>query len=241
LERVFTSLNTGGPISVYVEDGKITRIRPIQIPEEDYPKPWVIEDRNGKKYSPPKAIRCSPTAFTEKNRTYSEDRILYPMKRVDFDPNGERNPQNRGKSGYVRISWDEAADIVAGEIKRITDTYGGHAITGLTSSHHNWGIVGYKMGPFSRFMGMLNYTPVLDNPDSWEGWHWGATHMYGMYWRLGQPEQFDLLQDAFVRMLISSVLYPSASIFKVYSANFSKPLNSKSPKKSVLVSTAVPD
>ena len=32
------------------------------------------------------------------------------MKRVDFDPNGERNPQNRGKSGYVRISWDEALD-----------------------------------------------------------------------------------------------------------------------------------
>ena len=41
------------------------------------------------------------------------------MKRVDFDPNGERNPQNRGKSGYVRISWDEALDLVAGEIKRL--------------------------------------------------------------------------------------------------------------------------
>ncbi|NTV89365.1 MAG: molybdopterin-dependent oxidoreductase [Clostridiales bacterium] len=196
-EQVFTNLNTGGPISVYVEDGKITRIRPIQIPEEDYPKPWVIEDRNGKKYSPPKAIRLSPTAFAERNRHYSEDRILYPMKRVDFDPNGERNPQNRGKSGYERISWEEASSIVAGEIKRVTDTYGSHAITGITSSHHNWGIVGYKMGPFNRFMGMLNYTPILDNPDSWEGWMWGAPHIYGMYWRLGQPEQFDLLQDAF--------------------------------------------
>jgi len=29
---------------------------------------------------------------------YSKDRILYPMKRVDFDPNGARNPQNRGTS-----------------------------------------------------------------------------------------------------------------------------------------------
>ena len=47
---------------------------------------------------------------------YSPDRLLYPMKRVDFDPNGERNPQNRGTSGYERISWDEALDIVAGEI-----------------------------------------------------------------------------------------------------------------------------
>ncbi len=124
-----------------------------------------------------------------------KNRILYPMKRVDFDPKGERNPQNRGKSGYVRISWDEALDIVSSEIKRLTDTYGGSAITGITSSHHNWGIVGYKMGPFHRFMGMLNYTPILDNPDSWEGWHWGATHTYGFHWRLGMPPQFDLLED----------------------------------------------
>jgi trimethylamine-N-oxide reductase (cytochrome c) len=50
--------------------------------------------------------------------------------------------------------------------------------------------------PVARFMNMLNYTPVLDNPDSWEGWHWGATHSYGFYWRLGMPEQFDLLEDA---------------------------------------------
>jgi len=197
LEKVYTNLTTGGPISVYVKDGRITRIRPLQVPEEDFPRPWVIVDKNGKKYSPPKAMRLAQNVFTERNRVYSKDRILYPMKRVDFDPNGERNPQNRGKSGYVRISWDEAATIVAGEIKRITETYGGHAITGITSSHHNWGIVGYKMGPFSRFMGMLNYTPILDNPDSWEGWMWGATHMWGFYWRLGQPEQFDLLQDAF--------------------------------------------
>jgi molybdopterin guanine dinucleotide-containing S/N-oxide reductase-like protein len=193
-EKVFTNLTGGGPVSVYVKDGKITRMRPLQVPPEVF-KPWTIE-AGGKKYSPPRALRLAPTACAERNRVYSDNRILYPMKRVDFDPNGARNPQNRGKSGYVRISWDEALDIVSAEIKRLTDTYGGSAITGMTSSHHNWGIVGYKMGPFHRFMNMLNYTPVLDNPDSWEGWHWGATHMYGFYWRLGMPEQFDLLEDA---------------------------------------------
>ncbi len=193
-EKVFTNLTGGGPVSVYVRDGKITRMRPLQVPAEEF-KPWTIE-ADGKKYSPPRALRLAPTACAERSRVYSKNRILYPMKRVDFDPNGERNPQNRGKSGYVRISWDEALTIVSSEIKRLTDTYGGHAITGMTSSHHNWGIVGYKMGPFHRFMHMLNYTPILDNTDSWEGWHWGATHMYGFYWRLGMPEQFDLLEDA---------------------------------------------
>lgn len=193
-EKVFTNMTNGGPISVYVRDGKIVRVRPLQVPEEEF-KPWVIE-AGGKRYSPPRAVRLSPPAHAERNRIYSDNRILYPLKRVDFDPNGERNPQNRGKSGYERISWDEALTIVSGEIKRLTDTYGGASISGMTSSHHNWGIVGYKMGPFSRFMNMLNYTPVLDNPDSWEGWHWGATHTYGFYWRLGMPEQFDLLEDA---------------------------------------------
>jgi anaerobic selenocysteine-containing dehydrogenase len=194
VEQVFTNLTNGGPISVYVKDGKIVRVRPLQVPEEEY-KPWVIE-AGGKKYSPPKALRLAPPVHAERNRLDSQNRILYPLKRVDFDPNGERNPQNRGKSRYERISWDEALDIVSKEMKRLIDAYGGSAISGMTSSHHNWGIVGYKMGPFSRFMNMLNYTPVLDNPDSWEGWHWGATHSYGFYWRLGMPEQFDLLEDA---------------------------------------------
>ena len=195
MEKVFANMTGGGPVSVYVENGRITRVRPLQIPEEEFPKPWVIE-ADGRKYSPPKAFKLSPPVHGEKNRIYSEDRILYPMKRVDWDPNGERNTANRGKSGYVRISWDEATSLIASEIKRVQETYGEAALSGMTSSHHNWGVVGYKMGPFHRFMHMLHYTPVYDNPDSWEGWHWGATHTYGFHWRLGMPEQFDLLEDA---------------------------------------------
>ncbi len=194
MEQVFCNMTGGGPVSVYVEDGRITRVRPLQIPDEDFPEPWVIE-ADGKKYSPPKAFRLSPPVHGEKNRVYSEDRILYPMKRVDWDPNGERNPQNRGKSGYERISWDEATTLVANEIQRVQAKYGEATLSGMTSSHHNWGIVGYKMGPFHRFMHMLHFTPVYDNPDSWEGWHWGATHTYGFHWRLGMPEQFNLLED----------------------------------------------
>ena len=192
-EQVFTSCTNEGPISVYVRDGKVVRIRPLQVDEKEF-RPWTIE-AGGKAYSPPKKFNIAPFIFTERDRLYSEDRIKYPMKRKDFDPNGKRNQEQRGISGYERISWDEAMNIVSGEIKRIRREYGGAAITGLTSSHHNWGIVGYKMGPFSRFMDMLEYTPVFDNPDSWEGWHWGSIHAWGFFWRLGMPEQYDLLQD----------------------------------------------
>ena len=43
-EQVFTSCVVGGPISVYVKDGKIYRIRPLAIDEHDL-KPWTITAR----------------------------------------------------------------------------------------------------------------------------------------------------------------------------------------------------
>ncbi|MBW1803286.1 MAG: molybdopterin-dependent oxidoreductase, partial [Deltaproteobacteria bacterium] len=172
-EQVFTSLTGGGPLRVYVKDGKVVRVRPLVIDESEFSSSsWSIE-AGGRTYRSPNKFCIASYTHSERSRLYSEDRIRYPYKRVDFDPNGDRHPENRGKVGYERISWDEALDIVSGEIKRVRDTYGPSAISGITSSHHNWGIVGYKMGPFSRFFNMIGYTPVFDNPDSWEGWHWG--------------------------------------------------------------------
>ncbi len=87
-----------------------------------------------------------------------DNRILYPMKRVDWDPNGERNPQNRGKSEFERISWDEALDILASECKRIIAEYGPEAIitgqgTGRTTNHwhcrlnSSLGLEGWSLTP----------------------------------------------------------------------------------------------
>ena len=72
--------------------------------------------------------RPAPYMTAYKKRTYSPNRVKYPLKRIDWDPDGERNPQNRGKSKYVRISWDEATDIIAAEIARIHKEYGPAAI-----------------------------------------------------------------------------------------------------------------
>ena len=116
-DQVFTNCTVGGPISVYVRDGKIVRIRPLVVDEKDL-KPWTVTDDQGRKYSPPQKTTLQPFTLTERTRVYADDRIKYPMKRVDFNPGGERHTETRGKSGYVRISWDEALDIVAGEIKQ---------------------------------------------------------------------------------------------------------------------------
>ena len=96
-EQVFTNLTNNGPVTVYVTDGVVTRIRPLVADEAEF-RPWVIE-AGGKKYSPPRKFNVAPMVLAER-RCSPDDRIKYPMKRVDFDPDGERNPQNRGKSAY---------------------------------------------------------------------------------------------------------------------------------------------
>jgi len=193
-EQVFTNCTTGGPVFVYVRNGKITRIEPLQLSPDDA-ESWVIEAR-GRKFSPPRKAMVSMFTLAERSRTYTSDRILYPLKRVDFNPEGDRRTENRGKSGYERISWDEALDILANEIKRINQTYGPGAILTTPSSHHNWGNIGYRFSAYHRFMAILGAMYADHNPDSWEGWHWGAMHTWGYAWRLGIPEQYDLLEDA---------------------------------------------
>ena len=192
-EQVFTQCTVGGPVRVYVEDGVITRMRPIIFDETDAAS-WTIDAR-GKKYTPPRKTTLQSWEVPERQRVYN-NRIHYPMRRKNFDPNGDRHPELRGKDEYVRISWDEALDLVSGEITRIRATYGPAAITAMTSSHHNWGFLHYKLGPLGRFFNILGYSQCNDNPDSWEGWHWGATHTWGYWWRLGHCEQSELLQDA---------------------------------------------
>jgi trimethylamine-N-oxide reductase (cytochrome c) len=194
-EQVFIQCTVGGPVRVYVKDGKIVRMRPIIFDDSVDAPSWVIDAR-GREFTPPRKTTLQSYIIPERTRVYAENRIKYPYKRKNFNLNGERHPELRGKDEYVRISWDEALNIITGEIKRIRKTYGPAAITGMTSSHHNWGFLHYKMGPFGRFFNILGYTTLFDNPDSWEGWQWGAVHTWGYWWRLGHCEQSELLQDA---------------------------------------------
>ena len=193
VERL-TQCTTGGPVFVYVQDGRVIRMTPIEFDSTDAAS-WVIQAR-GRKFSPPRQTTVAPWTQAHRSSLYSPKRLLYPMKRVDFDPDGKRNCTKRGESGYERISWDDAAEIVTGEIKRIKADYGPAAILTTSGSHHMWGNIGYRLSAYLRFMNLIGYTYADHNPDSWEGWHWGAMHHWGFSHRLGIPEQYDLLQDA---------------------------------------------
>ena len=112
--------------AIDVKDGRIVRIRPLHFNSKYTMEEvglWEMKAR-GKTFKPYEKTTPHYFNYGYKKRVYSPNRIKYPLKRVDWDPNGERNPQNRGKSKYERISWDEATDIIANEIKRVKQQYG---------------------------------------------------------------------------------------------------------------------
>ena len=73
-------------------------------------------------------------------------------------------------------------DIIAKEIKRVIKKYGPIRNT----SPGRWARRGQRwctlpMGVPIRLLEPLGgYTLQIRNPDSWEGWYWGAKHVWGM-------------------------------------------------------------
>ena len=91
-------------LKVHVKNGVITRIE-----TDDGEEPQLRGCLRGRAY---------------RQRVYSPDRLLYPMKRIG----------NRGEGKFERISWDEALDTVASQIVRVRDTYGPASIFHLIMS-----------------------------------------------------------------------------------------------------------
>jgi len=85
-------------LKVHVKDGVAVRVE-----TDDGEEPQLRACARGRAY---------------RRQVYAPDRLLYPLKRT-----GER-----GKGEFKRISWDEALDTVAGELKRIKEAYGPKAV-----------------------------------------------------------------------------------------------------------------
>ncbi len=180
----FCGFGMGANITeVDVKDGRVARIRPLHYDQLYKPEDlnyWKIE-KNGHVLEPGMASCPPPLATAYKMRAYSKNRIPYPLKRVDWDPNGERNPQNRGISKYERISWDDACDIIAAEIKRIQDECGPFSIYAQSDGHGETKTVHAAHGCQTNLLALTGgFLKQARQPDSWEGWYWGAKHVWGM-------------------------------------------------------------
>jgi molybdopterin guanine dinucleotide-containing S/N-oxide reductase-like protein len=183
---------------VDVAGGKILRIRPMHYDWKYRPDElgqWEMHAR-GKTFRPSTKSLIPPLSLVYKKRVQSPARIRFPMKRVDFDPHGERNIQNRGVSKYVRISWDEALDIITGEMLRVREKYGPTAILYQADQHGENKVVHGPHGCGRKLLRLFGgFTLQARQPDSWEGWCWGAKHAWGMEPVGQQVPQSNLVYD----------------------------------------------
>lgn len=100
-------------LKVYVEDGVPLKVRTDEQDEDTIEVPQR---------------RACPRGRAQISNITSPARIKHPMKRKGWSPENP-NGEMRGKDEWERISWDEALDYIAAEMKKAYDAYG----TGLSS------------------------------------------------------------------------------------------------------------
>ncbi|MGR3806987.1 DmsA/YnfE/YnfF family dimethyl sulfoxide reductase [Pasteurella testudinis] len=79
---------------------------------------WVETDNTGNDEYGDHQVRACLRGRSIRRRMNHPDRLNYPMKRVG----------KRGEGKFKRISWDEALDTIAGNLKRIVKEYGNEAV-----------------------------------------------------------------------------------------------------------------
>ncbi|MBI5301778.1 MAG: molybdopterin-dependent oxidoreductase [Chloroflexi bacterium] len=106
--------NCGGRclLKAQVVDGVVTRVKTDDTHADS--TDWIQQ-------------RACARGRAQRQLVFGADRLKYPMKRKNWAPGGGKK-ELRGKDEWVRITWDEALDIVASELKRIREKYGNEAI-----------------------------------------------------------------------------------------------------------------
>ena len=95
------------PLKAIVKNGQVIRIEPENTGADSTKMPLAVPH-----------VRACLRGRSMRQRLYSPERLKYPMKRVG----------KRGENKFERISWDEALDIVAKQLKYTIEKYGNEAI-----------------------------------------------------------------------------------------------------------------
>ncbi len=119
-------------------------------------------------------------AYAVRNRLVSPDRLRYPLKRVDFQVNGARNPQTRGTTRFTRISWQEALDTIISELTRVKTQYGPSAILHSHISHQWLSCLHDGQLWSNRFFGLLGGCTNIVGNTSYTGWRPGGALVWGV-------------------------------------------------------------
>ena len=183
--------DSGPPTVVDVKDGRITRIRPLHY-ETEYDKKdfnvWKIEAR-GKTLEPPLKARrsvrsASPTRSGSTRRTGCATRSsastgtraelrARPAPAAATPRTAARASTCASPGTRPPRSWPRSS---SGSSK----TYGPEAVLSQADMHGESKHLSASHGCANRLLSLLGgYTIQMRNLDSWEGWNWGAKHVWG--------------------------------------------------------------
>jgi len=116
----------------------------------------------GKDTSEEPQLRACLRGRSYRQRLYSAERLLYPMKRVG----------DRGEGKFKRISWDQALTEIAQKMVAIKDTYGPQALLDQSYAGASYGVL-HKSdqveGLLGRFLGMFGCRTSSWSIPSYEG------------------------------------------------------------------------
>ncbi|MFA4835653.1 MAG: molybdopterin-dependent oxidoreductase [Dehalococcoidia bacterium] len=126
-------------LKLHVKGGVITR---VETDDGEYPQ-----------------YRCCVRGRAFRQYVHHPDRLKYPLKRT--------GPRGEGK--FERISWDEALETIASQLKRIKDSYGASSIILLPSGGdmgwlNNGGLIDRVLVRLGGYTGVLG---TVSNEGTW--------------------------------------------------------------------------
>ena len=146
-----TSASHWGAFSPQIVDGRIVAVRPFE--RDENPTPLI--------QSIPEVV-------------HSRSRIDRPMvRRTYLEKRNQDSRHLRGSEPFVPVSWDDALELVAGELARIRSEYGNQAIFGGSYGWSSAGRVNHARTLLHRFLNSIGgYVGQLTN------YSWGAAMMF---------------------------------------------------------------
>lgn len=124
------------PLRLQVEDGRVTRVLP---------------DDGGDNSIGSQQIRACVRGRSIRHRIYNPDRLKTPLKR--------KPGTKRGDGEWIEISWEQALDEIADQMKGILDKYGNESIYLAYGTGTIGGTVARSWPPvetpFARFMNLI--------------------------------------------------------------------------------------
>ena len=149
--RTTSTFDCGGrcPLKLHVKDNRILRVEGDDIAEPDQLRT---------------CLRCRAL----RQYVHHPQRLMYPQKRIG----------KRGEGKFERISWDEALEMLAGQLTRIKETYGNEGIFLATGGAylaglHNGGFAAQRL--MNQFGGCVTHYGNISS----EGAVWASLTQYG--------------------------------------------------------------